>query len=689
MLLRELSITDITRRLEGRGLHLRTGPFTLEIRSHLPAISRGLCLLYGDFPISDGETSGYTDFHVRFDRPRFVRRFVNPQVWFYFDGKTPFKPLPVEQALPMFEWCLNWCVANHAHQYLIIHAAVIERGGRAVVLPAPPGSGKSTLTAALIHHGWRLLSDELCLVQRGGDDAGRLIPLPRPVSLKNESIAIVRGLYPQSTMGPACSDTVKGTVAHLKPPTESVLRVHESASPAWIIFPKWNAGAPAALTSASKPTTFIRLADHAFNYSLLGVEGFESMRGLIERSECFDFTYSRIDDALRLFDELAGTVTATAGDARVSQAAPNDVISIHTAPASSHTHLLAEVLRESARLRGLSLESWDVLIRQARHALLLARLAGVVERDGLHTFVPEPCRPVLLAARLHAEKHHRTSRWEINRICRALRDVDAPIVLLKGAAYVAANLPPAMGRVVSDTDILVPKERLQDVETALLSHGYEATKLDAYDQRYYREWMHELPPLRHRTRQTVVDVHHNILPLTDRAHPEARRLIENSVALDDSGKLRILSPVDMVLHSAVHLFHDGEFEHGLRDLVDLDSLLRHFALDERFVPQLQRRARELGLHRSIAYAMRYTKHFLATPIGDEVLDSTALPGPAALRLVDAMFHRALRPDHPTASDGWTPVARTSAFVRGHVLRMPPHVLAPHLIRKALRRHEVN
>src|SRR3546814_10587342 len=91
----------------------------------------------------------------------------------------------------MLEWGLNWCIGAHGHQFLIIHAAVIARNGLAAILPGAPGSGKSTLTACLVHNGWRLLSDEMALVslQDGG-----LTALARPISLKNRSIDLIADL---------------------------------------------------------------------------------------------------------------------------------------------------------------------------------------------------------------------------------------------------------------------------------------------------------------------------------------------------------------------------------------------------------------------------------------------------------------------------------------------------------------
>lgn len=280
------------------GLILETGPFRTRIVSHVPEVLYGLALLYSDFPIHD---DGFCDFHVQVDRVSGPRRFFRPQITFKFDGMEPFRPLSADHAFASLEWGLNWCIAGHAHHYLMLHAAVLEKNGLSVILPGDPGAGKSTLTAALTLSGFRLLSDELTLVDR---DDGLLVPLARPVSLKNASIDIIRNYSADAVLGESAYDTHKGTVAHLKPTSESVFRVSEKVRPAIMVFPRWKSGVEARLTHHSKADAFMHAANHAFNYELLGSLGFDLNAGLIDSCECHDFEYSSLSDALRVFLEL-------------------------------------------------------------------------------------------------------------------------------------------------------------------------------------------------------------------------------------------------------------------------------------------------------------------------------------------------------------------------------------------------
>jgi HprK-related kinase A len=209
--------------------------------------------------------------------------------------------LPVGHAFPLLEWTLNWCITSHDFEHLVLHAAVVERGGRVAILPAPPGSGKSTLCAALIHRGWRLLSDELALISLVD---GRLSALARPVSLKNHSIALMRSFAPDAVFSAETHDTSKGTVAHMRVPREQVRRMDETAAPAWVVFPRWVSGAAPQLVERPKADALMELGRNAFNYATLGKPGFDALCGLVTASRCFDFSYGQLDDAIEVFDGL-------------------------------------------------------------------------------------------------------------------------------------------------------------------------------------------------------------------------------------------------------------------------------------------------------------------------------------------------------------------------------------------------
>ncbi|MET0961392.1 MAG: nucleotidyltransferase family protein [Noviherbaspirillum sp.] len=347
--------------------------------------------------------------------------------------------------------------------------------------------------------------------------------------------------------------------------------------------------------------------------------------------------------------------------------------------------LILRILRDPSLAGGCSAAQWDLLLRQARASNLLARLALLMQEHGIACSLPAAVAMHLEGALVVAARHRVAVEWEITQIKHALDSVGLPLILLKGAAYVAADLPGARGRSFSDIDILVPKARIGEAEAALMLHGWAGTHHDEYDQRYYREWMHELPPMQHGKRMTVVDVHHAILPETAASRPDSAKLIAAALEVPGRPGVRTLQPVDMVIHSACHLFHEEELDKGLRDLTDLDALLRYFAGAPGFWDGLSARAQELDLGRALFYALRFTTRLLHTPVPDAVLRAAAPGGPAPLlaSTMDALYGRALLPVHASCSDWLTGTARRALFIRAHWLRMPPGLLVRHLAHKAV------
>ena len=339
---------------------------------------------------------------------------------------------------------------------------------------------------------------------------------------------------------------------------------------------------------------------------------------------------------------------------------------------------VVQALRHPPSVLSWTASQWEMLVRQAYSADLLSRIAALLEELQLLERVPTAPRARLIAAQRLAQAQAEEVRREVSQIMKALARTGVDVVLLKGAAYLFARLPAARGRVFSDIDILVPKDALAEVEAALMLHGWATSHLEPYDQRYYRNWMHELPPLQHVARATVLDVHHSIAPPTGRLKPDSKKLLAAAVPVAGQEKLKVLAPVDIVLHSAAHLFLNEELRHGLRDLVDIDILLRHFGTQDAFWPQLGARARELDLAGPLSLALRYSARILGTPVPPGSADEQSRP------VLDALYLRALQPPHPAAADAATPLARQLLFVRGHWLKLPPGLLAYHLTVKALR-----
>ena len=348
------------------------------------------------------------------------------------------------------------------------------------------------------------------------------------------------------------------------------------------------------------------------------------------------------------------------------------------------SHPLVAYLRDPQVGLAFVPRDWERLFRAARHGQLSSRVACIAEANGLLERLPEKVQFHMRSARRVSDSQATSVRWEIVKVREALAVSQTPFVVLKGAAYIQSGLKAGAGRVMSDIDIMVPQAQLAIVETELCANGWFPTKLDKYDQRYYREWMHELPPMQHLDRGTHIDVHHTILPPTALLKPDVAKLWASSVSLGGDKLVHILSPVDLVLHSATHLFHDSEFEHALRDLVDMDGLIREFSVEPDFLTTLVKRAHLLDLGRPLHYALKYCKIFLHTPIDEGTLERAEEMGSQSSvvrAIMDAVVMQSVGSVLQERPNWRSHAAQFLMYVRAHFLRMPLHLLIPHLIRK--------
>jgi len=290
---------EILRALKGDGLWLSVGAASLHLRSDSAALADQLQQAYPAFPFV--QEADWADLHVQVDRVRGLRRWARPQVSFYCDSERPFDPFPADSPLPLFEWGCNWLIGQRMNHLLLLHAGVVERDGLALVMPALPGSGKSTLTAALSQRGWRLLSDEFGAFD---PDGGVFRAMLKPVALKNEAIGVLRRFAPEARFGPEFPKTRKGTVAHLAALPDAVARRHEPARPGAFVLPKWQAGSPTRLEPLPENRLFPALAFNAFNYGVLGATSFQAVVGLVRRCPGWQLVYSDLDEALAAIDAV-------------------------------------------------------------------------------------------------------------------------------------------------------------------------------------------------------------------------------------------------------------------------------------------------------------------------------------------------------------------------------------------------
>ena len=609
----QTSLGELKARLMSEGIGLQLGDFHFRVQSPIDRISQAVRILYADHPLQS--PADFSDFRIRLD-PAIVR--TKPAVVASVNGEI-WHTWPRRLTVAAMEWICSWCFFRGADHSLALHAAAAAIPGshdRAIVFPGNSGAGKSTLASTLMMCDWELLSDEISLFDL--EDL-HLTGLGRPTILKGKSLELMSQRYgSRAIFGPAGKIvSPKSRIAHLRPTAATVRICGDKFQPTVIVFPNRQGGESPKLEPVSPGEAFRLLSQYGINYRLSGRKGFDAAIGITRRCPAFRITYDDAADAERLLRtapfvkadygthstrvevdagaiRIPGPATVTgvpleepsapavesndAADrdrerspARANETGVNDVSSVMDT--NEALSVLVSSLRHPAQLAKLTLPEWDEVVLVAKHTQLLSRLAFGLSTSAAWNCVPERVRSRLSHEIQLSQFNAIAIRFELDQLERILGRIDGPIVLLKGAAYLKADLPWARGRQTSDIDLLVAEDQLPAVQSALSDNGYETNEeLSQADCRYYRRWLHELPPFRHPYRLMEVDVHFRLLPMADPRTFPVENLIERAEPID-GGPFRILDPVDRVLHAILNLAHLGEFRRGFRDLSDIGCMI--------------------------------------------------------------------------------------------------------------------
>ncbi|WP_395344596.1 HprK-related kinase A [Ningiella sp. W23] len=281
--------------MKSKTFQLDLSPFRFQIITDIDLVLDNAKRIYQQKFIDGDLSCHYIDYQLSVMKSGGVRSFYKPQARFFCDTREPFKPLNHNQGFAMLEWGMNWTVAAHELQHVIIHSAVLEKNGKAIIFPAPPGSGKSTLTAYLANNGWRLLSDEMALIIPFSDI---VVPFVRPICLKNQSIDIAKTWFPSGVFSSVAKDTHKGDVIHLAPKPEHFEQAGIQAKIVGVVFPRFQAGTALEIYQLDMMEAFTKLAENAFNFTAIGKDGFDTVTQLIEEIAKFEICYSQLDEVV-------------------------------------------------------------------------------------------------------------------------------------------------------------------------------------------------------------------------------------------------------------------------------------------------------------------------------------------------------------------------------------------------------
>jgi hypothetical protein len=329
----------------------------------------------------------------------------------------------------------------------------------------------------------------------------------------------------------------------------------------------------------------------------------------------------------------------------------------------------------------LNLDQWQSIIFVLRHHQLLARYQFIFERAGIFEQLPQYVKHHLINAKILSQKQYHQVFFEANALLNAFGFNSKHKVFLKGAAYTLSGQTAGVGRVYSDIDLLIGKEEINDVERTLSISGWLSEKITKYDDNYYRNWSHEIPPLRHGGRGTILDVHHNIIPIISGRAPDISYFLEQVEKTKDG--FSVLSPAGMTLHSIVHLMFNDDVKNGFRDLLDLDLLIKHNGSDFYWSTLLQL-AENTNFTYELKLAVRYLSKILQTKIPEGVLTQLHISDSPTSKILDFIYLSVLLPSHALVDNKKYNLANSIAMYRGHWLKMPLHILIYHMSNKGIR-----
>ena len=340
--------------------------------------------------------------------------------------------------------------------------------------------------------------------------------------------------------------------------------------------------------------------------------------------------------------------------------------------------LVIQIYVSPENAAALSFNQWRNLVLILRHQQLLACYSNKFKQTGEFEGIPTKIKRHFLNADVIADNHKQQVQFEVTELQSLLAEKGRDLIFLKGAGYTLTNANVGKARIYNDIDLLTDKKSVTELEKKLCLLGWLSQELTSHDEKYYRKWAHEIPPLRHGKRGTVVDIHHNIVPIISGRHIDVNLFVKHSLKTAEG--FQVLSFPAMTLHSLIHLFFNEEVKKGYRDLIDIHTLIASNN-DKQFWVTLIRLSIETGFGLELFLACRYTQKILGTEIPDYVVIEIAQFQPWNIALLDFMYSKVLKPNHPICRPRFFGFAEFFVLVRGHFQKMPLHILAYHLVTK--------
>lgn len=196
-----------------------------------------------------------------------------------------------------------WQSAIDAHDFLMyIHAGVVGTGDSCVLLPAAPGSGKSSLTAALVHRGFRYFSDEVALIEPA---TFHVPPMPLAMAIKSTGWDLMARYHPGIESLPIHVRNDAKVLRYVPPPAYAA---GQTAAPvSHIIFPRYEKDAPTRLTPVPRAESLGRLMGECLGLRRrLDHDNVRQLVRWMAGIDCYALDFSCLEAAADLVVEATG-----------------------------------------------------------------------------------------------------------------------------------------------------------------------------------------------------------------------------------------------------------------------------------------------------------------------------------------------------------------------------------------------
>lgn len=340
----------------------------------------------------------------------------------------------------------------------------------------------------------------------------------------------------------------------------------------------------------------------------------------------------------------------------------------------------SQFLSVYCRLEGIELLDeikWNALLRVLREKSLTASFYNRLRMKNIHSLIPDYCTNSFTSAVRFADAQAHQTFIQAKKLSSLLSDYDIPFIFLKGAAYTLGGNANGVGRLMTDIDICVVRGNIDTLENVLLNHKWSFKDMDEHDDKYYRAWSHELPPLKNDQEGVVLDVHHTLVPPVKGRFLNINELVSSSVKCD---AFNVPSNEWLILHSALHLIINEDVDNGLRDLTDIFTLLTN----NKDVKSTITRTYALFVKEGFYYEWRILVLLLNHYFAMEIFEGTETGFPIRYRVRAFALKRAILPRSSYLSQKYSNSWSALNYILGYLSKMPVSILIRQALFKAYR-----